>query len=277
MQNTIPKKSEPVLQKFLVGFMFVAMIAAIIFGLIWIKAIRDYSAGNAAYRRLQGFSPDTAAIESSLAQTDASLPQSEAAPVVSASQTELRASRMDFSGLKAVNEDVVGWLSAEAVGINYPVVLGTDNAYYLDHLVTHEPSRLGSLFADYRNQGDFSDRNTVIYGHNMQDGSMFAGLMEYKKQEVYEQPPTLLLFTPDGDYRIELFAGVITDGRQDFGRQDFSTTFDFLAYIDNLRDQSTFQSDVRIKEEDRIITLSTCTYEFEEGRFVVFGKLIPLG
>lgn len=272
--RTKKKRNENRLQNILIGLMYASLIVAIAFGFIWLNSVKEYSAGKAVYRQLRAFSPSLKMKEP---LESAPLPDPAANPVGTLINPAASApSSMDFSGLKLINRDVVGWLTAEDVGINYPVVIGTDNSYYLSHLFNQEAGKLGSLFADYRNSSDFSDQNTVIYGHNMQDGSMFAGLMEYKKQSYYEQAPSMLLFTPDGDYRIELFAGILTDGTQDFGRFSFETPSEFRSYVDRLRQQSTFTTDVKIEEGDRMITLSTCTYEFEEGRYVLFGKMIPV-
>ncbi|WP_218828220.1 class B sortase [Paenibacillus sp. SSG-1] len=143
----------------------------------------------------------------------------------------------------------------------------------MNHLFTGEQNRLGSLFVDYRVAGDFSDRNTIIYGHNMKDGSMFSSLAQYRNPAYYETHSYLSLYLPNKEYIIEIFAGIIADGDMEFVRYEFDDD-DFLAYIDELRAASTFGSEVAVTGEDRIVSLVTCTYEFDNARYALFGKLV---
>ena len=182
----------------------------------------------------------------------------------------------DFAALGEINPDVVAWLAGDDGVIDYPVVRGDDNDYYLTHLFDGGPNKLGCLFVDYRAAGDFSGRNTTIYGHNMQDGSMFAPLTQYQAQDYYDAHPVLWLYTPKGAYTLQLFAGILGDGGSEFIRFDFADDADFLAYIQALRAASTFQSEVEVGAGDRIVSLSTCSYDFENARYVLFGRLTAL-
>lgn len=182
--------------------------------------------------------------------------------------------KVDFAALKQVNADVMAWIAADDRIIDYPIVQGTDNEYYLTHLFTGSKNKLGTLFVDYRTPGDFSEKSTVIYGHNMKDGSMFASLTQYKDQEYYDGHPYMQLFTPDGAYRIEFFAGIVADGDYEFIQYDFDGDSDFLAYIETLKSDSTFRSDVSVNANERIVALCTCSYEFNNARYALFGKLV---
>ncbi len=181
--------------------------------------------------------------------------------------------RANFDALAEINPDVAGWLSLENTVINYPVVQGTDNEYYLHHLFTKEVNNTGCIFMDADNAKDFTDLNTILYAHHMRNGSMFAELEGYRDQEFYETHRELLLQTPSGNYLVEPFAGILTDGYTDYIQIDFQDSDSYLAYIDQMRSQSTFQSDVEITSEDRILTMSTCRYDVENGRYAVFAKL----
>jgi len=130
---------------------------------------------------------------------------------------------------------------------------------------------------DFRNDGGFADRNTMLYGHNMKDGSMFHSLTKYRDQRHYDSHPAMLLHTPGGSYRIELFAGIVVDGDVESVRLAFRDDEDFLDYVAALRQSSTFVSDTAVGAGDRIITLCTCSYEFNNARYALFGKLVPLG
>ena len=190
-----------------------------------------------------------------------------------------RASLMDFTDLLTQNADTVAWLTIGDTVINYPVVQGQDNQYYLAHRFDKEYSRAGTVFVDYRNTPDFQDQNTIIYGHYMGNGTMFCTLQDYKKQAYYDQYPTMTLYTPKGDYRVEFFAGMIVPIRKKalpcFYMQ-FENDEAFSTYIAYAKRRSTFQSTVDVQPGDRIVTLCTCTYEVYNARYVLQGKLTPL-
>ncbi len=195
-------------------------------------------------------------------------------PAASGMPQDETAPEIDFAALRETNPEVVGWIFAEEGTISYPVVQGEDNDYYLTHLFNGEQNKLGSIFMDYRSSGDFSDQNTVLYGHNMKDGSMFSSLINYEEQSYYDDHPTMTLYTPEGAYTVELFAGVLTDADSEFIRRVFDGG-DFQEYLDLLREKSTFQGDVPIGPEDRIVTLCTCSYKYDDARYLLCGKLTP--
>ena len=121
---------------------------------------------------------------------------------------------VDFEKLLEMNSDVVGWIRFdEPSEINYPVVQGRDNEEYLKRTFEANTNKLGTLFVDVNNPGDFSGRNTFIYGHNMKNGSMFAQLLKYKNDSFYKEHPYFYIYTPDGKVRTyEIFsAGVVKD------------------------------------------------------------------
>ncbi|PYG84308.1 sortase B [Ruminiclostridium sufflavum DSM 19573] len=211
---------------------------------------REYAKGDAAYLKISLFkeSPEAQAGEGN--------------------------SSVDFTLLEKINKDVVGWLASEGTEIDYPVVQGKDNDFYLSHLFTGESNKLGSIFMDYRNHKDFSDKNTIIYGHNMKNGSMFSALTKYKAQSYYDSFPTMLLYTPAGNFSVEWFAGIVTDGNYESVRLDFKDENDFKSYINSLKEKSTFEANTLVEADDRIITLCTCSYEFDNARYALFGKLI---
>lgn len=184
------------------------------------------------------------------------------------------ASSVDFGALEKINGDVVGWMIAEGTEIDYPVVQGTDNDFYLRHLFTRERNKLGSIFMDHRNQRDFSDQQTIIYGHNMKDGSMFSSLTKYKDQGYYDSAPTMQLYTPGDDFEIAWFAGVVVDGNEALKPFDFRDEHDLQRHIDALKRDSTFEAQTMVGVDDRIITLLTCSYEFTNARYALYGKLI---
>lgn len=191
-----------------------------------------------------------------------------------AQQPEAMSFRVDFNYLRQVNEDIVGWLISDSGEINYPIVRGADNSYYLNHLFDGTYNKNGALFMDYRNTPGFVDRNTFIYGHNMKNGSMFAPLLQYADQAYYDAYPEMRIITPDGTYRLEIFSGYTTTGDSASYQLDFYDDGAYVDYISQIKEQSDFVSDVEVDTEDKIITLSTCAYSFDEARYLVHAKLV---
>ena len=118
--------------------------------------------------------------------------------------------KIDFDQLLAQYPDTVGWLYCEGTPINYPVMQSDDNDYYLRRLPDGTYNTAGSLFADYRCGKIGETNNCIIYGHNMKNGTMFSSLTKYKSQSYYDEHPVLYLYTPEGDYKIELIAGFVS-------------------------------------------------------------------
>lgn len=180
---------------------------------------------------------------------------------------------VNFTALHAINEDVVGWIYQEGTAVNYPIAQGVDNQEYLYWLINGDYNSAGTPFMDYRNEPDFSDRNTVVYGHNMNNGTMFADFHKYTDQEYYDAHPTMLLLTPDGDYTVEFFAGYITDLDANAWQMTFSSDEEFDSWLNNAVSRSAFTSNVEPTVQDRVITLSTCSDSAAKTRFVLLGVL----
>ncbi len=182
---------------------------------------------------------------------------------------------IDFDSLQATNPDVVGWLELEGTIIDYPLVQGTDNSYYLTHLLDGTYHRFGTLFLDAGNAGDFTDTNTIIYGHHIKAGDMFCILKYYRNQSYYDEHPYFILYTPDATYRIDLFAGCLIDGTKGLPLT-FSDKASYQEYLNTLTANSTFVSDIEMTTDDQMISLYTCAYDFTNAKYVVFGKLVKL-
>lgn len=188
-------------------------------------------------------------------------------------QEELSPLSVDFDALYAESKDAVAWIYCENTPINYPVAQSTDNQKYLNCLLDGSYSVYGTIFEDYRNSPDFSDLNTILYGHSMNNGSMFGTLSNYKEQSYYDAHPVMYLITPQHDYRIELIGGYVTESESD-AYSIPQTVEQRDALIQTARQNSTFYSAVQTSESDRIITLSTCSYEYDNARYVLVGKLV---
>ena len=111
-------------------------------------------------------------------------------------ETEKIARKIDFDGLRAINKDIVAWIQIPGIGVDYPVVQGEDNEYYLHYTFDGKENIAGSIFLDYRNRADFTDRKVILYGHNMQDGSMFSHLAKYQDKDFREEQGRVILYLP---------------------------------------------------------------------------------
>ena len=158
--------------------------------------------------------------------------------------------------------------------INYPVVQGEDNQYYLYRMINGEWNGKGSIFIDYRCENPFSDFNTILYGHRMRDGSMFNSLAEYRDRDYYEKHRKMMLITPEKKYDLYIFGVVTVASDSDRYKYSFESAEEEQEYLNWIRENSEIDTDVSVSAGDRIVMLSTCTYEFEDARLVVYGKLV---
>lgn len=186
---------------------------------------------------------------------------------------------VDWKALKKVNPDVQGWLYQKGTVINYPVVQGTDNDTYLHTRFDKQWSGGGTLFVDCRMEKDFKGFNSIIYGHHMKDGSMFRSIRGYTKEEgYYDKHKTLELATPHGNYHLVVFSAFITKATDE---DTYKMTYDEAekqAYIDRAWERSELpitKDSVDVTKNDRLVTLSTCAYDYEEARYIVMCKMVP--
>ena len=186
---------------------------------------------------------------------------------------------VDWKALKKVNPDVQGWLYQKGTVINYPVVQGTDNDTYLHTRFDKQWSGGGTLFVDYRMEKGFKGFNSIIYGHHMKDGSMFRSIRGYTKEEgYYNKHKTLELATPHGNYHLVVFSAFITKATDE---NTYKMTYDEAekqAYIDRAWEKSELpitRDSVDVTKDDRLVTLSTCAYDYEEARYIVMCKMVP--
>ena len=188
-----------------------------------------------------------------------------------------RESAMDFTALQEQYPDIVGWIYCKDTLINYPIMQCGDNDFYLHHLYDGREGANGSIFLDCFCASDFSDCNSILYGHNMASGQMFHSINGYKFQHYYDTFPEMTLYTPYGDYRVAMLAGFIYSEPADINVEflECEDADRLLEYFEWAKSVSTFKSAEDVEEGDRILSLVTCTYEYENARYVLHGKLIP--
>jgi len=199
--------------------------------------------------------------------------QEDAVPVtVPASENIKKDNIQMLSELKQKNSDTIAWIEIPGTGIDYPVMQSKDNKYYLRKTFSREYNILGSIFADYRNSPDFNDQNTVIYGHNMQDGSMFYDLSFLKKQDFYDKNNKILIYLDDRILEFTIFSVYEVDKDYDYRSPEYDTEI-FKNRLEYFKKKSLIVSATTPAVDKKILTLSTCSYSFNNARLVAHGSL----
>ncbi len=182
--------------------------------------------------------------------------------------------QIDYAQLKAINEDFVGWLYYEPLELSYPIVRGNDNEYYTHYTFENENNSSGAIFLDFLNRPNFQDFNTIVYGHNMRNGTMFGSLKKLlNDNSIIEENPYFYIFTEDKAFMYEIASVYITNSE--------SKTYDLIEteedqsnYIEYIKSVSTWTWGKDIVPQDKIVTLSTCHGLHSTNRTVVHGVLI---
>ncbi len=189
---------------------------------------------------------------------------------------------LKYSYLYAVNQDLVGWIKIDNTNLDVQVVQSKDNEYYLNKDFYGKTSRYGCPYLDYKNDPQYLDDNTVIYGHHISDGLMFSNLDKYKTLEGYKESPIIEYNTLYETYYFKIFAAFITNADTvddngnffNFTVTDFLTDEKFNSFVDEVEKRSLIKTDVNVQPDDKLITLMTCSYEFDSARLVVMGRAL---
>ena len=264
------KKSSVLLTVLIIIFLAIGIFSAVKI----VKIVAEYKRGSNAYDGLGSYiqvSEPTEKPEPTNNPAQESTDKEDAPPEPTEPPVDWPV--VDFEGLLEINSDCVGWIMIEDTAVNYPIVQSEDNSYYLNRLFDGTWNIVGSIFLDYRVSADFSYRNSPIYGHRMNDGSMFADLLHYREQEYYDLHPTGYLLTPGKNYQIEFFAGVLEPMDGSAWDYEFDSDEEFEGWIQSAKEKSCFESDVNPEVTDKIVTLSTCTRESGYVRLVLYGRL----
>ena len=188
--------------------------------------------------------------------------------------------QVNFDELLALNPDTVAWIrfDPEPAAINYPVVQGKDNEEYLHKTFSANENTLGTIFLNVDNSAGFLDENSILYGHYMNDGSMFRHLEDYKDQAFWEANPYFYIYTPDGQelvYHIYSVGEVLDTS--DTYLTDFPTNDDYQKFLNMTKEVAMYDTGIEVTTGDTIVTLSTCTSANNDHRFVVRGVKVREG
>ena len=190
-----------------------------------------------------------------------------------------------YADFKSKYPDFVGKFIAKELEMDFPVVQSTDNEYYLKYTIDKVRDKHGALFADFRNNLIELDQNTIIYGHNMGDGSQFGQLNLYKKLNYYKNCPVVTFNTIYKDYKWKVFAAFLINTKAEddnnhifnYWQTDFKSDEAFNAYYEEALKRSYFITSVDVTPQDKILTMSTCSTVFDDSRFVVLARLVRDG
>lgn len=178
--------------------------------------------------------------------------------------------------LSYINKDYRGWLTIDNTNINYPILQGKDNNYYLEKDINKNYLASGSIFLDFRNN-KFDGENTILYGHSMKNDTMFAQLDKFKEKEFFNENNKIVILTPEGKkLTYEVFSAYITDLKDNYNETNFKTENEYRNFLNKIENKSIVKSKLKVTPKDKILTLSTCSYEYEGARMVVHAKLMEI-
>lgn len=182
---------------------------------------------------------------------------------------------IDWQSLLSQNEDIRAWVYLKDTIINYPVVRGSDNNFYLTHMFNKAYNGAGTLFMDANAPDNFEGFNTVIYGHHMKDGSMLAGIDKYRNQDYYEKNKQLELITPQAKYHLRVVGFELVDASSEAYKWSFGSDQEKQSLLDFTARNSVINTEDKADVNDKLVTFSTCVYATGEERYVLVTKMVP--
>ncbi len=182
---------------------------------------------------------------------------------------------IDFAGLKQINKDIVGWIDIPAIDASYPILQGEDNEYYLHRDMNQEYLYAGSIFMDANNNDDFRNMNTILYGHNMRDGSMFARLKDFQQEDTFSSCPYFWIYTDQESILYRIFTVHSAENGSSTYMIRFANFEEHRSWFLNMKDSSVIQVSAMKQELKPVVTLSTCTGD-SQIKQVVQGMIVHL-
>ncbi len=252
------KKGSWVLNLLLIGCMGVFLYSGIQLYLIY----AEYKEGDEKYEQVQNMAVTAPDGTNTLQDEQEMIPQ-------------YAQYFIDFEQLKKKNPDTVAWIRFDSPEIiNYPVVQGENNQVYLRTAFDGEPQSMGTLFIEERNSGSFLDDNTIIYGHNMKNNSMFGDLSKYHKKEQFEQYPFFYIYKENGMVnKYQIVAARLIEASSENYQTRFINTKEKQAYIDEMLRTSMYDTKTSVDTDSKLVTLSTCTSD-DAHRYILQGVLV---
>lgn len=256
------------MKRILYDILILILIAILCFsGWHLFTIFRSYHQGTSAYDKIRR---ETVSAASSDSRTET--------PAQDSSVPDRVPITVNWSKLRSINSQVAGYIYDEGTKINYPVLQGTDNEQYLHHLMDGTYNSSGSIFMDSSARSDLSCRRTILYGHHMKNGSMFAALHQYRDPDFYREHPYMWYLTPSQNYRLDLIAGYVIDPDDAVYQQDFQNQSELDQFLASARSRSDFTAlDPHTEDTpEHVLILSTCAYEYEDARYIVVCVPVPV-
>lgn len=246
--------------------LIVSLAAVVVSGINVFRLSREYQKGINEYQQLESYASVKEEAPVQEESTEAEETEEESLIPVSVD--------IQYDELKKINEDFAGWLYYEPLDISYPIVRGNDNDYYTHYTFEGEKNSSGAIFMDFLNKTDCSDYNTIVYGHNMRNGTMFGSLKKMlNDSSIQEENPNFYVFTEDKAYMYEIFAVYLT--------QADSRTYDLIrneeeqqGFLDYVDETATWRSGKVVSASDKVMTLSTCHGLHSNNRTIILGVLV---
>ena len=251
------------------GLILFAMLPRLI-GFIQYKHLQNYYndlTGNVSIQAddlPSSTSPSPAEIPSSMSPVPTEVPSPSHSPQILS----------QFLPLLETNSEIIGWITLDDTPINYPLLQHDDNEYYLSHDPSNTASVYGSIYIDYRNDPSLHNQNTLIYGHNMNNGSMFHELLRFKEETFFNTHPYLSVSNLYKSFTYEVFSVYVVDADVETISPSFPNDEAFLSYLESCRTRSLYDREVSFSPTDEIITLVTCSYELSNARTIIQARRI---
>ncbi len=266
-----------------IGSWLILMLAIAVFcysGYQLISVMNDYRSSNNEYETIadEFTKPADEEAESEEEAEQTTTPSESAVEIIGDEIVPIEVPQVpidvDWDNLKAINSDIVGWIYVNAQPtINYPVLHGDSNDTYLHTTFRKEYRYAGSIFIDTQNNGKWNEPNTIVYGHNMRNGSMFGMLKHMMNQESIDADPYFWILTPNGNYCYYIYAAFETNVNSEVYTLFSQGGPEFLAWEERMKSASRVKNNVQLAEDDKTVILSTCTSN-SSTRNVIIGKRI---
>lgn len=220
---------------------------------------REYHDNSKSYDEVREFAPEEVVSENNDTQNN---------------EPKFVFKKEDYASLLAMNSDFKAWLYIPNTEVSYPVVQTNNNDYYLKHNFKKEQNNGGAIFISSNNTEPFVEQNTIIHGHHMRDGSMFASLMKFKEEDFAKGTP-IYVNTKNELLQYEVFSVFYETANNDSYQSGFTNETQYVDYLNKLKGKSLFDlGRSELIKDDKIITLSTCDYDVDDGRLLVCARLI---
>ena len=185
-------------------------------------------------------------------------------------ETEAYQSPYDFDVLKGENPDTIGWINIPDTNVNYPIVQGTDNDFYLKHDFHGESSVAGTIYLDYESEKDFEGRNNILYGHNMKNGSMFKDIVRYKDPSYFKEHQYFSIYTPEREIRLKAVSCYYGEAKPIVRKTRFKNQEAFDEFVKEMIAPCSYAEPVEYPVKT-LYTLVTCSYEINDARTFLFA------